>query len=166
MILNGRYSLFVEWFDENSKKKTSHFSLSPIQGEISAPWATISLKFPTSLIPVLGPMFIPKLSLGKSLFKYQESERVIVSQKAQPSVEENRALKWIWWWWWFSATKHWARYLNQKRVCLACKRPRVGSPWPAHSFVETRSWNNFCGHSPTSTYSRRAVVSFWRKNVH
>ena len=21
-------------------------------------------------------------------------------QKAQPSVEENRALKWIWWWWW------------------------------------------------------------------
>ena len=22
-------------------------------------------------------------------------------QKAQPSVEENRALKWIWWWWWF-----------------------------------------------------------------
>ena len=23
-------------------------------------------------------------------------------QKAQPSVEENRALKWIWWWWWWS----------------------------------------------------------------
>ena len=22
-------------------------------------------------------------------------------QKAQPSVEENRALKWIWWWWWW-----------------------------------------------------------------
>ena len=22
-------------------------------------------------------------------------------QKAQPSVEENRALKWIWWWWWY-----------------------------------------------------------------
>ena len=22
-------------------------------------------------------------------------------QKAQPWVEENRALKWIWWWWWF-----------------------------------------------------------------
>ena len=21
-------------------------------------------------------------------------------QKAQPSVEENRALKWLWWWWW------------------------------------------------------------------
>ena len=23
-------------------------------------------------------------------------------QKSQPSVEENRALKWIWWWWWGS----------------------------------------------------------------
>ena len=22
-------------------------------------------------------------------------------QKAQPSVEENMALKWIWWWWWW-----------------------------------------------------------------
>ena len=23
-------------------------------------------------------------------------------QKAQSSVEENRALKWIWWWWWYN----------------------------------------------------------------
>ena len=26
-------------------------------------------------------------------------------QKAQPSVEENRALKWIWWWWWCFTVK-------------------------------------------------------------
>ena len=29
-------------------------------------------------------------------------------QKAQPSVEENRALKWIWWWWWW-----WWWWLNR-----------------------------------------------------
>ena len=28
---------------------------------------------------------------------------------------------------------------DQKRVCLVCKRPRVRSPRPALSFVETRS---------------------------
>ena len=27
-------------------------------------------------------------------------------QKAQPSVEENRALKWLWWWWW-GGLLHW-----------------------------------------------------------
>ena len=27
-------------------------------------------------------------------------------QKAQPSVEENRALKWIWWWWWCHEAAH------------------------------------------------------------
>ena len=48
---------------------------------------------------------------------------------------------------------------------MACKRPRVRSPHPAHSFVET-SWNNFYGHSPSSADSRTAVVSYWRKNVH
>ena len=26
-------------------------------------------------------------------------------QKAQPSVEENKALKWIWWWWWWQFVK-------------------------------------------------------------
>ena len=29
-----------------------------------------------------------------------------------------------------------------------------------------RSWNIFYGHSLPSADSRRAVVSFWRKNVH
>ena len=36
----------------------------------------------------------------------------------------------------------------------------------AHSFVETLSWKNFYGHSPSSADSRRAVVSYWQKNVH
>ena len=33
----------------------------------------------------------------------------------------------------------WARMLDRKRVRLACKRHRVQSPRPAHSFVETWS---------------------------
>ena len=33
-------------------------------------------------------------------------------------------------------------------------------------FMETWSWNIFYGHSLPSADSRRAVVSFWRKNVH
>ena len=48
----------------------------------------------------------------------------------------------------------------------ACKQPRVRSPRPAHSFVETWSWKHFYGHSPSSADPRRAVVSYWRKNVH
>ena len=32
---------------------------------------------------------------------------------------------------------------------------------PVHSFVEI-----FYGHSPSSTDSRRSVVSYWQKNVH
>ena len=55
---------------------------------------------------------------------------------------------------------------ERKWVRLVCKRPRVRSPRPAHSFVETWSWKHFYGHSPSSTDSRRAVVSYWRKNVH
>ena len=39
-----------------------------------------------------------------------------------------------------------------------------------HSFVETdhifQISNIFLGHSLPSAYSRRAVVSFWQKNVH
>ena len=35
-----------------------------------------------------------------------------------------------------------------------------------HFFVEIWSWNIFYGHSLSSADSRRAVVSFWRKNVH
>ena len=34
------------------------------------------------------------------------------------------------------------------------------------SFVEIWSWNIFYGHSLPSADSRRAVVSFWRQNVH
>ena len=34
-----------------------------------------------------------------------------------------------------------------------------------YSFLETWSWKNFYGHSPFSADSRRAVVSYWRKNV-
>ena len=48
----------------------------------------------------------------------------------------------------------------------ASKRPRVRSPRTAHSFVETWSWKHFYGHSPSSADSRRAAVSYWRKNVH
>ena len=55
---------------------------------------------------------------------------------------------------------------DRKRVRLACTRPRVRSPRPAHSFVETWSWKHFYGHSPSSADSRRAVVSYLRKNVY
>ena len=34
------------------------------------------------------------------------------------------------------------------------------------SFVETWSWKKFYAHTPFSADSRRAVVSYWRKNVH
>ena len=35
-----------------------------------------------------------------------------------------------------------------------------------HSFVEICSWKHSYGHSLPSTNSRRAVVSYWWKNVH
>ena len=70
-------------------------------------------------------------------------------------------------------------FFNVFRMCLRCKKSsklssfRLGvvarsevCPCPAHSFVETWSWKNFYGHSPSSAESRRAVVSYWRKNVH
>ena len=47
-----------------------------------------------------------------------------------------------------------------------CKRPRVWSLRLAHSFLETWSWKHFYGHSPSSADSRRAVISYWGKNVH
>ena len=59
-----------------------------------------------------------------------------------------------------------ARLLDRKRVRLACKRPRDRSPRLAHSFVKPWSWKHFYGHSPSSADSKRAVVSYWRKNVH
>ena len=37
--------------------------------------------------------------------------------------------------------------------------------WP-HPFVEIWSWKNFYDHSHPSADSRRAVVSYWRKNGH
>ena len=39
-------------------------------------------------------------------------------------------------------------------------------PWSATFFRGDWSWNIFYGHSLPSADSRRAVVSFWRKNVH
>ena len=66
----------------------------------------------------------------------------------------------------FVMRRHRARELNRKRVRLACKRPRVRSPRPAHSFVETWSWKHFYSHSPAFADSRRAVVSYWRESVH
>ena len=43
---------------------------------------------------------------------------------------------------------------------------RVRSSLPAHSFVEIWSWKKFYDHSLPSADSGRAVVSYWRKNVH
>ena len=47
-----------------------------------------------------------------------------------------------------------------------CPLGMQAAPSPAHSFVETWLWKNFYGHSPSSADSRRAVISYWRKNVH
>ena len=49
---------------------------------------------------------------------------------------------------------------------MLSRRSRVRSSCPTHSFAEIWSWNKFYGHSLPSTDSRRAVVSYWRKNVH
>ena len=52
-------------------------------------------------------------------------------------------------------------------VRLETKRSRVQPPPRSTTFFRgDRSWNIFCGHSLLSADSRRAVVSFWRKNVH
>ena len=56
--------------------------------------------------------------------------------------------------------------LIQERQLSVTGEPRVRSPRPAHSFVETWSWKHFYGHSSSSADSRRAVVSYWQKNVH
>ena len=34
-------------------------------------------------------------------FRVEKTPSRKTCQKAQPSVEENRALKWMWWWWWW-----------------------------------------------------------------
>ena len=45
-------------------------------------------------------------------------------QKAQPLVEENRALKWIWWWWWSSSraitVTTWWKLISCQDQCI-CK---------------------------------------------
>ena len=52
-------------------------------------------------------------------------------------------------------------------VRLETRRSRVQPPpRSATFFCGDWSWNIFYGHSLPSADSRRAVVSFWRKNVH
>ena len=50
---------------------------------------------------------------------------------------------------------------------LESRRPRVRSSRPAHSFVEIWSLKKkIYDHSLPSADSRRAVVSYWRKNMY
>ena len=52
-------------------------------------------------------------------------------------------------------------------VRLETRRSRVQPPPKSATFFRGEwSWNIFYGHSLPSADSRRAVVSFWRKNVH
>ena len=52
-------------------------------------------------------------------------------------------------------------------VRLETRRSRVHPPPRSATFFHGDwSWNIFYGHSLPSADSRRAVVSFWRKNVH
>ena len=52
-------------------------------------------------------------------------------------------------------------------VRLEIRRSRVQPPSRSATFFRGDwSWNIFYGHSLPSADSRRAVVSFWRKNVH
>ena len=52
-------------------------------------------------------------------------------------------------------------------VRLETRRSRVQPPPRSATFFRGDwSWNIFYGHSLPSPDSRRAVVSFWRKNVH
>ena len=58
----------------------------------------------------------------------------------------------------------WLSWMHGRLVIRRLKvRPPSGRQ---HSFVEIWSWNIFYDHSLLSADSRRAVVSFWRKNVH
>ena len=59
------------------------------------------------------------------------------------------------------------RWFSWMRVRLVIRRLRVRFPLGRqHSFVEIWPWNIFYGHSLPFADSRRAVVSFWRKNLH
>ena len=58
-------------------------------------------------------------------------------------------------------------YLVGCAVRLETRRSRVQPPPRSATFFRGDwSWNIFYGHSLPSADSRRAVVSFWRKNVH
>ena len=62
---------------------------------------------------------------------------------------------------------HRPRWLSWMRVRLETRRWRVRPPPRSATFFRGDwSWNIFYGHSLPSADSRRAVVSFWRKNVH
>ena len=65
-------------------------------------------------------------------------------------------------------TSHrWPRWRSWMRVRLETRRSRVRPPPRSATFFRGDwSWNIFYGHSLPSADSRRAVVSFWRKNVH
>ena len=52
------------------------------------------------------------------------------------------------------------------RIRLACRRSRVRSSGPATFFRGDWSWNHFYDHSLPTADSSRAVVSYWRKDVH
>ena len=59
------------------------------------------------------------------------------------------------------------RWLSWMRVRLEIRKLRVRPPtWSATFFRGDWSWETSCGHFLPSAESRRAVVSFWRKNVH
>ena len=59
------------------------------------------------------------------------------------------------------------RWRSWMRVRLATRRSRVRPPPRSATFFHGDwSWNIFYGHFLPSADSRRAVVSFWRKNVH
>ena len=58
-------------------------------------------------------------------------------------------------------------WLSWMRVRLETRRSLVRFPPRSATFFRGNlSWNIFYGHSLSSADSRRAVVSFWRKNVH
>ena len=56
--------------------------------------------------------------------------------------------------------------LGWMQVRLVFMRSRVGSFSPATFFCGDGSRNHFYGHSLPSTDSSRAVVSYWRNDVH